>query len=185
LFPARVSYLFREFSMNRYAILLVALATSGVIFTTSAPAPAAEDSAHLSVVDEQGKSHELTTDDLAKLPHKTVTLPDEPGTTIEFQGVPLSDVLEHCGVKLGKEVRGPRVASYVLVEATDGYRVVLAIAEVDPATTDKVVLLADKRNGAALGEREGPFRLVIPDDKRPVRWIRMIKRINVRKAADD
>ena len=96
-----------------------------------------------------------------------MTLPDEPGTTIEFQGVQLADLLKYCGVKLGKEVRGPRVASYVLVEATDGYRVLLALAEVDPATTDKIVLLTDTRDKAALGEREGPFRLVIPDDKRP------------------
>ncbi len=92
----------------------------------------------------------------------------------------LTDVLEHCGVKLGKEVRGSRVASYVLVEAADKYRVVLAIAEVDAATTDKIVLLADQRDGTPLSEREGPFRLVIPDDKRPVRWIRMIKRISLR-----
>lgn len=159
---------------------LMILANAG----TPAFAPAADDTASLTVVDEQGQPHELTSADLAKLPRKTVTLPDEPGTTIEYQGVQLAEVLVHCGVKLGKEVRGPRVASYVLVEATDGYRVVLAIAEVDPATTDKIVLLADRRNNAALGEREGPFRLVIPDDKRPVRWIRMIKRISVRKAAD-
>ena len=171
--------------MCRFTSFTFALVFGGVMFTMSPPALAADDVARLTIVDEQGKSHELTAEDLAKLPRQTVTLPDEPGTTIEFQGVLLSDVVEHCGVKLGKEVRGPRVASYILVEATDGYRVVLAIAEVDPATTDKVVLLADQRDGAALGEREGPFRLVIPDDKRPVRWIRMIKRISVRKAVEN
>ena len=60
---------------------------------------------------------------------------------------------------------------------------VLAIGEVDPATTDKVVLLADKKNGAALPEKEGPWRIVMPDEKRPVRWIRMLKRIIVQSAA--
>ncbi len=135
----------------------------------------------MTIVDEQGNAHELSAADLARLPRKTVKLPDEPGTTIEYEGVQLADVLEHVGVKLGKEVRGPRVASYVLVEATDNYRVVLAIAEVDPATTDKIVLLADQRDGRALPEREGPYRLVIPDDKRPVRWVRMVKHISIRK----
>ena len=74
----------------------------------------------LTIVDEQGTTHELAADDLAKLPRKTVNLPDEPGATIEYQGVQLADVLEHCRVKLGKEVRGPRVASYVLVRS-DGW----------------------------------------------------------------
>jgi hypothetical protein len=86
---------------------------------------------------------------------------------------------------LGKELRGPRLANYLLVEATDDYRVVLAIAEVDPATTDKLVLLADRKDGVALPEKEAPFRLVIPDEKRQARWIRMIKRISVRSAAKE
>ncbi|HEY4308853.1 MAG TPA: molybdopterin-dependent oxidoreductase [Pirellulales bacterium] len=146
---------------------------------------ASAEPAKLTIVDEQGQAHELSALDLAKLPRRTVSLPDEPGTTIEYRGVQLADVLTHCGVVLGKEVRGPRVASYVLVEATDGYRVLLAIAEIDPATTDKVVLLADQKDNIALPDREGPFRLVIPDDKRPVRWIRMIKRISVRKVPAD
>jgi hypothetical protein len=41
------------------------------------------------------------------------------------------------------------------------------------------VLLADRRDGNPLGEKEGPFRLVIPSDKRQVRWIRMIRTMRV------
>ena len=137
----------------------------------------------LTIVDEQGASHVLSAADLAKLPRHAVKVPGPDKDPTEYQGVYLSDVLAHCGVVLGKELRGPRVASYVLVEAEDGYRVVLAIGEVDPATTDKVILLADHRDGALLGEKEAPFRLVIPDDKCPMRWIRMIKRISVQRAA--
>ena len=66
-----------------------------------------------------------------------------------------------------------------MIEAEDGYRVALGIAEVDPSTTDKIVLLAEHKNGASLPEKEGPFRLVIPNEKRPVRWIRVVKRISV------
>ena len=92
----------------------------------------------------------------------------------------LADLFESHGVVLGKELRGPRVANFVLIEATDGYRVALALTDVDPATSDKLILLADQKDGAALPEKEGPWRLVIPGDKRPVRWIRMIKQISIR-----
>jgi hypothetical protein len=135
--------------------------------------------ASLAVVDEQGKTHTVSTADLAKLPRRTIKAVGHDQQTAEYEGVQLSDLLEHCGVPLGKELRGARVANFVLIEAEDGYRVALGIAEVDPSTTDKVVLLAEHKNGASLPEKEGPFRLVIPDEKRPVRWIRVVKRISV------
>ena len=133
----------------------------------------------LCLVDEKGTQHILSEADLAKLPRvkAKVTIHDNPQA--EYEGVRLSEVLQSQGVLLGKDLKGPRVANYLLLEAEDGYRVVLAIAEVDPATTDKLVLLADRKDGAALPEKEGPWRLVIPDEKRPARWIRMIKRISV------
>ncbi len=39
-------------------------------------------------------------------------------------------------------------------------------AELDPAFTDKQTLLAFLRDGKPLGEKEGPYQIVIPDDKR-------------------
>jgi hypothetical protein len=136
----------------------------------------------LSFVDEQGQQHNISDADITKLPQTTAKVTDH-GRTAEYSGVLLSALLQAQGVKLGKDLRGPRVANYLLLEADDGYRVVLAIAEVDPATTDKVVLVADKKDGAALPGKEGPWRLIIPDEKRPVRWIRMLKKITVKSAA--
>jgi hypothetical protein len=133
----------------------------------------------LSIVDEQGTEHTVSAADLAKLPRVTTKVTGHDIQPAEYGGVRLSELLQSKGVVLGKELRGPRVANYLLFEAEDGYRVVLALAEVDPATTDKLVLLADQKNGAALPDKEGPWRLIMPDEKRPVRWIRMIKRISV------
>jgi hypothetical protein len=135
--------------------------------------------AFLSIIDEQGQAHAVSSADLAKLPRKTVKATGHDQKPADYEGVQLSDLLQHCGVTLGRELRNQRLANVVLVEAEDGYRVALAIAEVDPATTEKVVLLAEHKNGAPLAEKEGPFRLVIPDEKRPVRWVRMVKRIRV------
>ena len=86
----------------------------------------------LSLVDEQGQQHNISDADIAKLPQTTAKATDH-GHAVEYSGVLLSALLQAQGVKLGKDLRGPRVASYLLLEADDGYRVVLAIGEVDPA----------------------------------------------------
>jgi hypothetical protein len=39
--------------------------------------------------------------------------------------------------------------------------------------------VADSRDGAALGPAEGPWRLVVPDEKRPARWARQVKAITL------
>lgn len=164
---------------------LITLFLAAVLMAGSSVQAVAK-TARLTIVDEQGTAHEVSLDDLGKLPRKTVKVAAaEKKPAAEYEGVPLSDVLQHFGVALGKDLRGPRVASYILVEAEDGYRIVLAIAELDPATTDKMVLLADHRDGSEMHGKEGPFRLVIPDEKRQVRWIRMIKRISVHRASAD
>jgi hypothetical protein len=59
------------------------------------------------------------------------------------------------------------MASYVLAEATDGYRVVFSLAELDSGVVESEVIVADTMDGAALGAQEGPFRLVAPHEKRP------------------
>jgi hypothetical protein len=54
----------------------------------------------------------------------------------------------------------------------------------DPDTADKVVIVADRRDGKALAEPDGPLHLVIPDEKRPVRWIRMLQTIRIANLKD-
>jgi hypothetical protein len=43
-------------------------------------------------------------------------------------------------------------------------------------------MVADTMDGAPLGEKLGPFRLVAPHEKRPARWVRMLKSITVARA---
>ncbi|HST09994.1 MAG TPA: hypothetical protein VLL05_06440 [Terriglobales bacterium] len=65
------------------------------------------------------------------------------------------------------------------MEASDGYRVVIALPELDPAFDDKEVLLAFVRNGKALDDKEGPYRLVIPSEKRMARWVRQVTSLKI------
>ena len=137
----------------------------------------------LKVENEKGKETALSPEAFAKLPRQTVKVKDAKGNPATYEGVLLGEVLRSAGVTLGKDLRGPLLANFLLVEAADGYRVVFALPEVDPDMTDKVVLLADRKDGKPLLGGEGPYRLVVPDDKRPMRWVKQVARISVRGGA--
>lgn len=118
---------------------------------------------------------------LAKLPRTTVEASDhgKPGT---WQGVAFDALLKQAGAPLGDALRGGKLASYLVVSATDGYRVVFSLAEFDAAFGATRAILADTRDGKPLDAHEGPFRLVVPDEKRPGRWVRQVERIELRSA---
>jgi hypothetical protein len=157
----------------------IALSTSAIAKPDGA-SPA--QSPILKFIDEHHVEHDLTQSDISALARTTVKVTDHDGKPAEYEGVPLGTLLESQGVKLGKALRGDRAASYLLFEAKDGYHVVLALAEADPTTSGKVVLLADKKDGQPLPKNEGPWRLILPDEKRPVRWIRLITQISLESA---
>lgn len=81
----------------------------------------------------------------------------------------------------GEELRGAAMASYVVAQAADGYRVVFSLAELDSDFVDSDVIVADTLNGKPLEANQGPFKVVAPHDKRPARWIRMLKSLTVVK----
>jgi DMSO/TMAO reductase YedYZ molybdopterin-dependent catalytic subunit len=120
----------------------------------------------------------LTAGDLAKMPRATVQTRNE-GMTVTYEGVWLHDVLKRAGAPSGTELRGKALASYVLAEAKDGYQVLFSLAEFDPVFTDTEVLLADQADGRPLTAAQGPFRLVLPKDKRGARSVRMLTKLEV------
>ena len=72
--------------------------------------------------------------------------------------------------------------SYVIVEASDGYHAVFALPEFDPDFTDRVIILADRRDGRALPSPEGPFRVIVEGEKRHARWVREVTNLDVEQA---
>ena len=124
----------------------------------------------------------LSKADLSALKKASVTVSDEHGTQAVYAGVPLVQLLARAGAPLGKELRGQKLKLYVVVKAADGYEAVFALAELDPEFTDKVVLLADQRDGSPLSAQEGPFRIVIPGEKRHARWVRQVTVLEVGQA---
>ncbi|HMD86851.1 MAG TPA: molybdopterin-dependent oxidoreductase [Terriglobia bacterium] len=122
----------------------------------------------------------LSLQDLAAMPRTKVTA-KEHDSTVTYEGVALTEILQKAGSPLGKEMRGKALASYVLVTARDGYRVVFALPELDPDFTDasRQIILADTADGAPLPEKQGPVRIVVPQEKKGARWIRMVETIEV------
>ena len=126
----------------------------------------------------------ITAATLQGLPHRTISATDDHGHTARYDGVALEDVLIRAGAPSGEALRGKALTRYVVIEAADGYRVVFSLAELDAAYTDRVVLIADSRDGTAFSEHEGPFRLIVPGEKRGARWVRQVTALDVEDAPE-
>lgn len=147
----------------------------------SAPKPAFEP---VMLIDESGHAMQVTPEDLAKLARHTVEV-DYHDKKTEFAGVALADLLEAKGIGLGDSLRGRGAPTVAVFEATDGYRVAVSLIEIDPVTSStRPALFVDQRDREPLDAGEAPYRLVLPDDKRPIRWIRMIKTIRILNLQD-
>ncbi len=133
----------------------------------------------LTVVGAPDHSKVFTADDLSKLPRTMITV-QEHGHERKFEGVLLHDILQAAGAPLGDRLKGPNTPAYVYFTAKDGYHATLALAEIEPAFQDNRILVADTESRAPLGPDSGPFQLIVPEDKKPARWIRMLVRIEVR-----
>jgi DMSO/TMAO reductase YedYZ molybdopterin-dependent catalytic subunit len=133
----------------------------------------------ISVGGEVPRPLKLTTSELRRLSRQTVRTRDHEGREAEFAGIPLVEILKTAGVKFGQDLRGPALATYVVVESADGYRAVFALPELDPAFTDRGILLADQRDGKPLGAKEGPLRVIVPGEKRYARWVRQVIALKV------
>lgn len=122
----------------------------------------------------------LTVADLKKMPRKTLSVVNPHDKKTEnYEGVLLEEILRKAGVPQGEHLRGSSLAIYVIAEASDGYRVVFSLAELDSGILDSEIIVADTMDGAPLAAPLGPFRLVAPHEKRPARWVRMLTSITV------
>jgi DMSO/TMAO reductase YedYZ molybdopterin-dependent catalytic subunit len=135
--------------------------------------------ATLSIQGDIASPARFTSEDLAKLPRETVSVAEEDGTSTQYEGVPLRELLLRAGAPMGKNLRGNALSTYIVAKAHDGYQVVFTLGELDPAFGNESVLIADKRNGKPLFAYQGPLRLVCPNDKAGARSVRMLETIEV------
>ncbi len=133
----------------------------------------------LVVVADSSKPLTLKPADLAAMPRSTITVKQPDGRGVTHEGVLVAELLKRVGVPLGKALRGDAMATYVLASATDGYRAIFSLAEIDPEFTGSEIMVVDRTNGQPLLADQGPIRLVAPKDLAGARSIRMLERIEV------
>jgi len=122
----------------------------------------------------------VTADTLAGLPRVKVEAKEHENPTATYEGVLLGSILERAGVPRGEKLRGKALRTIIVITATDGYEVVFTLPDTDPAFTDRLIVLADTKDGKPLPDKEGPFRIIAPAEKRPARWIRNVKAIVIK-----
>jgi DMSO/TMAO reductase YedYZ molybdopterin-dependent catalytic subunit len=120
----------------------------------------------------------LTAADLAEMPRTTAPF-ERGGETATYEGVLLYDILQKAGVPFGKDMPGKPMASYILATARDGYQVVFAIPEIDPAFAGARVMIADKRDGGPLPAVQKPLQMIAPQDKLHARSMYSLVKIEV------
>ena len=135
----------------------------------------------LTVQGINGTSAKFSAADLAALPQQTVKTSSH-GTPVAFEGVLLADVLAKVALPVGEKFHSTAASYYLTVEARDGYRAVFAWAEVDASFIDKPVYVVTKRDGKPIPEKDGPFELIVPGEKRNARWVRQLAALKIKQA---
>lgn len=121
----------------------------------------------------------LSRNELASRPKTEVKTKDRQGVEHTYIGIPLIDLLREAGAPTGMELKGENLTQFVLIQASDGYEVVFALPELDPDFATQIILLAYQVDGKPLPSGEGPFRVVVPQERKSARWIREVTTIKV------
>jgi DMSO/TMAO reductase YedYZ molybdopterin-dependent catalytic subunit len=166
--------------MKKYSLIIFSFL---MFFSTAVlKAQTTEKQASVKVTGEVITPLDLKINDLQQYPQTEVTRKDRDGKDHTYSGVILSTILQKAGVTLGKDLRGENLTKYVLVEASDGYQVVFALAELDKDFTDHTIILASLVDGKPLPPADGPFRVIVQDEKKPARCIKQVTGIKVQFA---
>ena len=86
--------------------------------------------------------------------------------------------LEQAFELLGEKVRGKLFMIAVVAEGTDKYSVLYSLAEIDPSIHTGDILVPDSMDGQKLG-KDGAFKMISTEEKRPARWVRNLAAISV------
>jgi DMSO/TMAO reductase YedYZ molybdopterin-dependent catalytic subunit len=103
--------------------------------------------------------------------------------------VPLVSLLKASGVvtqlkqdpKADPKSKHDELHYVVTVEGSDGYYTVLSAAELLAEVGNHKAWIAIDEDGKPLADKEGPMKLIVPDDQKPARWVHSIKTISVVK----
>lgn len=136
----------------------------------------------LTLVGDSGQTKSLSLTDLAALPQSEVREVTRDSTTMVFRGPTLRALMRLVGAPAGHALRGPNMVLVVVAEASDGYKVAYALAELDEQFGARTAILALTQNGTKLPATEGPLRVIISGEQHHARWIRQVVRLRLVRA---
>ncbi len=101
--------------------------------------------------------------------------------------VPLLAVLTEAGVattlkmdpKADPKLKNHPLRMIIVVQARDGYAAAFSLAELMPNVGNRAAWLALDMDGSDLSERDGPIKLIVPEDAMPGRSVRGVGSIVV------
>jgi DMSO/TMAO reductase YedYZ molybdopterin-dependent catalytic subunit len=164
--------------MKKYCTIVLIILT-GMFSSQVLKAQTSEKQATVKVTGEVITPLELKLSDLQQFTQSEVKRKDRDGNDHVYSGVRLSVILQKAGVTLGKDLRGENLTKYVQVDASDGYQVIFALAELDKDFTDRAIILAYQMDGKPLPPGDGPFRIIVQDEKKPARCIKEVTGIRI------
>ena len=155
-----------------YTLLFICFSLVGVNYAKA-------QTASVKISGEVTSPFTVNDDDLQKFIQTTITRKDRDGNDHAYSGVLLSELMNKAGAGMGSNLKGENLTKYLLVTASDNYQVVFELPELDKAYTDRMIILADKMDGKPLPAGDGPFRIIVQDEKRPARCIKQVTGLKV------
>lgn len=135
----------------------------------------------LTVKGDAGKTLSLSLADLSGLPRTTLTVKNEhSGADETYQGVSVLELLKRAGLA---DDKAGDATKQISAEGSDGYTATISLAELKSGSEDGNTIVADTLNGGPIPGNLGPLRLVVAGDKKPSRWVRMLRSLTVGEAA--
>lgn len=125
-----------------------------------------------------GSERHLTAAELAVLPTTTFEAVDH-GKLTSLTGVSLRTVLLHVAAGPVDSLRGAALRRVIVAEGADGYRALVALAELDASIGGRNAYVVVAAGDRPLPEAQGPIRLVVPGDGRAARWVRQLVRLEI------
>lgn len=126
-----------------------------------------------------GHTLTLTLTDLQALPQTTVHVHNAHSDADEvYSGPLLADVLARAGLHAGKDTEPTILHSTTTATGTDGYFVLYAATEAEPAFSHGQVIVALTRGGQPDSDG-GSIQLINTTDAKPARWVHGLASLNV------
>lgn len=161
-------------------MLRIRAAIAAILIASAAHAAAQAPA--LKLIGLDGATKTLTVTELQALPQVEVVDSSAAAGRLLFRGPTVRSVVSLIGAPEGRALRGPSMTIVVVAEASDGYKVAYALAELDDQFGARTAIVALSENGKPLSAQFGPLRIAVPGEAHRARWIRQLTTLRLVRA---